>query len=303
MKNNKNPYYIYKLLSINRIGPVLINKIFSNRENSLFNYDEKLELDLFKSILSNYLSSLQMQEFSSKDTNLENYIKELSDKKSKFITILNKNYPKLLLQALKNSAPPILSYIGNINLLKSVGVGFCGSRKASQKGLNATRDLVEQLVENKIVIISGYASGVDNEAHHTALVNNGSTIIVLPTGLLNFKIKKSLEQIWDWDRVLVLSEFIPNTQWSVSRAMQRNKTIIGLSKAMVLIESSRSGGSMDAGIRTLEMNRKLYTPIYQNMPEFAVGNKILLKKGAFRILKHESTGKANTANLINHIGL
>ncbi|WP_435525353.1 DNA-processing protein DprA [Chryseobacterium indoltheticum] len=78
---------------------------------------------------------------------------------------------------------------------------------------------------------------MDLKTHYTSLKNDGSTIIVLPEGLENFKIKKILKDVWDWERVLVISEYLPNAIWSVSRAMERNSTIVALSNLMVLIEA------------------------------------------------------------------
>lgn len=57
-----------------------------------------------------------------------------------------------------------------------------------------------------------------------------STIIVLPEGIESFRIKKELEDIWDWNRILVLSEFMHHDKWTAGRAMLPNNTIIGLSE-------------------------------------------------------------------------
>ena len=60
-------------------------------------------------------------------------------------------------------------------------------------------------------------------AHDTALKNGLSTIIVLPEGISHFSIRKELQPVWDINRVLVISEFLPSDQWMEGRAMQRNK--------------------------------------------------------------------------------
>ena len=58
--------------------------------------------------------------------------------------------------------------------------------------------------------------------------------------------------------MLVISEYQPADKWSVSRAMTRNNTIIGLSDSMVVVEAGLTGGSMDAGLRTLEDSKPLF---------------------------------------------
>ena len=298
---SKEVYAIYKLMKIKGVGPIIANKIirtlsFSNR--SLYNI---LENNIENKMLSSLLNNYQIEQFGIVDTFLKEQIIKLEGDNAGFLTFSNPKYPKHLLSCLGDLAPPILCYKGNLDLLKMHSVGFCGSRKASNKGLQVAMDCVKQLAEKEIVIISGHAAGIDQKTHYTALESGGSTIIVLPEGILNFKIRKSFKVVWDWKRVLVISEYLPNASWNAFHAMQRNKTIIGLSNAMILIEAGKNGGSMAAGIKTLEMNKKLYAPIYEGMPDFAVGNQILLKKGAIPLGKSRDTGKANLKNLFNFL--
>ncbi|MGN1220707.1 MAG: DNA-processing protein DprA [Candidatus Cryptobacteroides sp.] len=216
-----------------------------------------------------------------------------------FYTVLDQNYPSMLKGLLKLNTPPVLSMVGNVQLLMNRKVGFSGSRKVSEKGIAVTRDCVEQLSqENDMSIVSGYAKGVDKEVHYTALKSGGSTIIVLPNGINSFYVRQELKDVWDWNRVLVISEYLPNDKWSVSRAMNRNNTIIGLSDAMVVIEAGQTGGSLDAGLRTLEDNKPLYVPVYADYPESALGNRLLLEKGAMGIKRNKATQRANVLALL-----
>jgi len=280
---------ILKLLKVHGVGPVLTNKIINGL--SISNGDVSKAFETIHDELAKWLKKEQIQEYKLADNKLSAQISEI-ERRGGFVTLMDRNYPHLLLEGAKNSAPPILSYFGNLNLLTRDSVGFCGSRKVSSRGLKVTRDCVEQFSKDGIVIVSGYAAGVDRIAHYTALKNNGTTIVILPEGLLNFSIRRDLSDVWEWDRTLVISEFLPDARWSASRAMQRNKTIIGLSKAMILIEASAKGGSIDAGKKTLAMGRKLFTPIYEEMPDFAVGNQLLLERGAIPLKKSKDSGKA-----------
>ncbi len=288
-------YHIYKLLKLKGVGPALLNKILAGNSSSKGNIVYEPES------LHGFLNDDQIEEFNRTDIELQNQITRLEEANAGFITILNPQYPKILSHTLKNSIPPILSYFGNLHLLQLNSVGFCGSRKASQKSLGVAKDCVGQLVSQGVVIVSGYAGGVDQQVHLAALESGGSTIIVLSEGLLNFKVRKVLRDIWDWNRVLVISEFLPNAVWLTSRAMLRNKTIIGLSKVMVLIEAGENGGSIDAGRKSLEMKRRLYVPLYGNKAGFPAGNKRLLEIGGIQLLKDEKSGKANLTKLIEDI--
>lgn len=173
---------------------------------------------------------------------------------------------------------------GNENLLYSCGIGFCGSRKVSAKGLTVAVDCASQCARDGFNVVSGYASGVDINVHRAALASGGTTTIVLPIGIDLFRIKSELIDVWDWNRVLVVSQFEPDARWKVYRAMARNHIIIALSKAMIVIEAGIKGGTMAAGLTTLKKNKPLYVIEYSNNDN-ALGNKELLRKGGIPIYK------------------
>lgn len=294
-------YYIYKLLKLKGVGRVLVNKMLA-RLSSISEHRTFTSLqDSVIDELRSYLDDKQITELNTFDSQLQKQLDKLKGQDVSLISILDSNYPNILSLLLGNSSPPLLSCIGNLKLLEIPSVGFCGSRKASERGLDVARDCVEQLVHREVAIVSGYAAGIDQHVHFAALELGGFTIIVLPEGILNFKIRRILRDNWNWDRVLVISEFLPDDIWMSSRAMQRNNTIIALSNVMVLIEAAKKGGSVDAGKKTLKLKRTLYVPSYENMLESNGGNKELLELGATPLLKDKKTGRANLTHLIENM--
>lgn len=283
MKKNYEIYdVVYQYMNVKGIGAVQTNKALSMVSEPMepyylrtqlkhtLNPELQLKFDETPSLLSNLTGKFEVD----------------------FLLRTNEKYPLALKRSLSVNTPPILSYIGNLALLKKPKVGFSGSRKVSEKGIEVTKDCVTQLIQKEICIVSGYAAGVDYEAHSGALSHGGSTIIVLPEGINNFRIKREMKDVWDWNRVLVISEFKPADPWMASRAMQRNNTIIGLSDIMVVVEAGETGGSLDAGNKTLMMNKHLFVPQYGNVPESAKGNNLLIQKGAFPIRRSAENNKA-----------
>lgn len=289
----KTYQFIYNLLRLKGIGRAKANKILQRLEGFL--YDDTISIETILSKSDTLLTQLQIDEI----FNLKNEIK-IIDKYPEicFLNLFNSEFPKSL-KKLKSNCPPILTCMGNLGLLNAKKVGFCGSRKASEKGLTVAKDIAQQISSQEIVVVSGYASGIDQETHYWALKEGGATIVVLPEGIQNFTIKKHMKDVWDWNRVLVISEFIPDAIWSVNRAMQRNTTIIALSDIMVLIEAKEKGGSIDAGYKTLQMNKPLFTPVFQGIPEEASGIQLLLTKGALPVMKKRESNRANLNKLIN----
>ncbi len=210
-------------------------------------------------------------------------------------------YPSRLLTVLNKKAPTTLYLQGNISLLEMDGIGFSGSRKSSQKGIDTVRDCAEQAANAGLTVISGNAAGIDLEAHYHALSANGSTILVLPEGINHFRIKRALAPVWDWERTLVISQFNPDDAWKSYRAMTRNQVIIGLSKAMIVIEAGEKGGTMNAGMETLKRDTPLYVAEYQDMSIDARGNKKLLELGGKRLARSRSTVRANMKNVFDDV--
>ena len=282
---------IYRFMKVKGIGVTRTNK-------ELLTYMQQLgSMWKLEDWLLSVLSADQKEEYYSQYETVEGL--KIKSHDVRFNTVLDQSYPVNLKSLLKLNTPPVLSMIGNINLLSNRTVGFSGSRKVSEKGVAITKDCVEQLSQEKdISIVSGYAQGVDKEAHYTALASGGSTIIILPNGISSFYVRQELKDVWDWDRVLVISEYLPKDKWSVSRAMNRNNTIIGLSDIMVVVEAGLTGGSLDAGLRTLEDNKPLYVPLYSDYPESALGNKVLLERGAKSIRRSRQSNRANVMALL-----
>lgn len=207
-------------------------------------------------------------------------------------------YPSHLLQALGDSAPPVIFCKGNLELLAQKSVGFCGSRKASEKGLNITGRCAEQLVEKGICVVSGYAHGVDMFAHKAALEKGGTTIFVLVEGILRFQKKRNVAELLTEKNYLAVSQFPPLLSWVARNAMRRNATIIGLSEAMILVESGLSGGTFAAGEETLKRQQPLFVIDFAAPGPSAEANPYFIKKGGVAI-RGNKEGKPNLSKLFD----
>lgn len=189
-------------------------------------------------------------------------------------------YPSRLRRCLGEDAPPIIFVIGNLDLVDQAAVGFCGSRRASEKGLRVAKEASSLLATEGVTIVSGYASGVDLAVHRGSLEAGGTTIFVLAEGILHFRVKRDVAPLFTNSNSLVVSEFPPGLPWLARSAMQRNCTIIGLSDAMIVIESGMSGGTFACGEATLNQKRPLFVADYAVPADSAEGNQHFLTRGA-----------------------
>jgi len=190
------------------------------------------------------------------------------------------SYPAVLTTL--RQAPPVLFYQGNDRLLRMGSVGICGSRNASSQGLRAARACGEEIARCGLIVVSGYARGVDTEAHAAALDAGGQTVMVLAEGIARFRVKRWLaSRSHDQRQVAVVSQFSPGQTWSAGGAMSRNDVIIGLSLGLVAIEAGETGGTLAAGLQALDEQRPvLALEFREDMPQ---GNKILLDGGAIPV--------------------
>jgi DNA processing protein len=198
-------------------------------------------------------------------------------------------------------APPVLFIRGNRALLRAPGVGFCGSRDATERGVDVAADIAEQVAAQGLNVVSGGARGVDTAAHVAALAASRSTTIVLAEGLLEWRPRPELREHIDMEHTLIISEFAPTDRWLVGRAMQRNKTICLLSRAMVLIEARTTGGTFAAGETSLALGVPLFCAVYQSELPQNDGNRSLLSRGAKPLMANRATAKANIRPIIDAV--
>ena len=220
-----------------------------------------------------------------------------------FDTILpgNPNYPAAIADIFGLLAAPPIWAAGNLGLLRLKSVGFCGSRSVSEQGLWVAKDSAQQLAEAGVVVVSGYAKGVDTAAHLAALKSGGTTIIILPEGCEHFRQKLELRADWDWQRILVLSQFEPKAVWRADRAMERNKLIVALTDATFVIEAGATGGTLNAGMLALRLKKPLFVAKYSSVETVAPGNALLLKSGGEEINKSRRTARAELGPLFSKI--
>ena len=195
---------------------------------------------------------------------------------------------------------PVFFLQGQRKYLTTDSVAIIGARNVSNRGIRHARKLAGDLAREGINVVSGYAKGVDSEAHLGALEAEGTTTIVLPYGIREFQPKKAFKQ-FDWKRnVLAVSQFDPSDKWLARNAMIRNKLVCALSKAVVVIESGperdkqgKMSGTFNAAKTALNMDLPLFVldpSCLENSPQ---GNAELIALGG------DIVNSANGAEQIN----
>ena len=219
-------------------------------------------------------------------------LKQAADLTDRGIVAINADDPRFPSSLTIKGRPvvPTLFCLGNLSLLTASAAGMCGSRKATPLGLKAAHACGEEVSRRGLTVVSGYAKGVDTQTHLAALDSGGTTVIVLAEGINHFRIKRDFARSFDFERVLVVSQFHPQQPWASYAAMARNHVIFGLGKALVVIEAGEKGGTLAAGHDALKRGRPVFVLNFGD--DTPAGNRVLVEAGARPVTSRHELGQA-----------
>ena len=256
------------------IGPVLTSRLMEN-----FHHDPLKILDAADSQLQSVRGVGRQSIDSMRQILKSKWIDKEKQKLQQLggYFVHNNEIPENLTQL--NDSPLGLYCLGEIPKLPYVSI--VGTRVPSLYGKKFARKIGYELAKCGICVVSGMARGIDSEAHHGALEADGKTIAFLGSGIdviyppenleLYNKIKKS---------GAILSEFPLGRRADRRTFPMRNRLVAGISLAVVVIESAKSGGSMITARFAAEQGRTVFAlPGRVDQPE-SQGCLDLIRDGA-----------------------
>jgi len=184
-------------------------------------------------------------------------------------------------QQLKNiSDPPSLLYgFGDMNHLSKPSIAIVGSRRASKNSCEFAAKLAYDLSGVGFNIISGFAYGIDINAHLGAL-KAGTTTAVLGSGLMRIYPKEHRKYMSEMvEKGSIISEFSLETPPEGYNFPRRNRIISGLSLGVVVVEAAPGSGSLITAKCALDQNREIFAVPASPALYNKAANK-LLKSGA-----------------------
>lgn len=170
---------------------------------------------------------------------------------------LDKEYPIRLKQC--HDSPLMLYYKGTSELNSPRVVAMVGTRKATEYGRDMCRKIIEGLVEQNVLIVSGLAYGIDTWSHKAALDNKLETIGVLGHGLdriYPFANRALAEKMTESGGLLC--EYMSNTMPDRENFPMRNRIIAGISDAVIVVEAGASGGALITAEIANSYNRDVF---------------------------------------------
>lgn len=180
--------------------------------------------------------------------------------------------------------PALLYYRGHISCLKGTRtVTSVGARRAGEYSTYACRRICGDLAKSGIVIVSGFAVGIDITSHLAAAEANRPTACVLGCGVDvdyprgNIKYRETIIA----NGGVFVSEFPPGTPANSYNFPKRNRILAALSKAVIVFEASLKSGSLITAGLALEQGREVFClPPGDIFSGSFSGNISLLRDGA-----------------------
>ncbi|HYD93400.1 MAG TPA: DNA-processing protein DprA [Candidatus Paceibacterota bacterium] len=159
-----------------------------------------------------------------------------------------------------------------------------GSRALSPYGKSACESLIAGLAGHPISIVSGLALGTDACAHQAALKAGLHTIAVPGSGLsdavLYPRTNASLALEILGAGGLLLSENPPDHRPYLKEFPSRNRIMVGLAHAVLVIEAGPRSGTLVTARLTHEYNRDLLMVPHRIGDEHGYGAHLFLRLGA-----------------------
>ncbi len=185
--------------------------------------------------------------------------------------------------------PSVLFSMGDLGFVNnSPTLGVVGARNMTEYTEKVTGCICENIVKNGMVIISGFAKGVDSAAHTAAIRGGGKTVAVLGNGVEyeyppdshDLKVQISCSGA-------VISEYFPQTKPTPVSFKARNRILSGMSSAVLVTQASKASGSLNTASHAISQGRDLFcVPPADVFSDDYAGTAMLIRDGAIPVFSH-----------------
>lgn len=223
------------------IGPITTNRLlaaFGDDPRRLFEVSAR-ELETVKGVGVKISGNLcRWREL----VDLEKEEERLSLAQATFVSRRDEGYPPLLREL---ADAPLGLYRRGDYAFDAPCVSIVGSRRTTLYGQATAKKLGYELARLGFCVVSGLARGIDTFAHEGALEAGGRTAAVLGNGIdiiyppENLKLYQQIEE-----EGAILTEFPFGRRADKQSFAMRNRIVAGMSRAIIVVESDVSGGSM-----------------------------------------------------------
>jgi DNA processing protein len=138
-------------------------------------------------------------------------------------------------------------------------VAIVGSRNCSNLGGDIARDLGRAAAAGGLAVVSGAAQGIDASAHRGALQAGGRTVAVLGSGI-DVRYPASSRDVLEAIATTgtIVSEYPPGMPAGPRHFPARNRIVVALARALVVVEGASKSGSRISVDHALDLGREVF---------------------------------------------
>ena len=197
------------------------------------------------------------------------------------LTYDDEKYPERLKSIF--NPPAVLYCRGDMTCLENdFSISIVGTRRPSDYSIRLTNALAKELAKFGVVIISGFAVGIDIAANMSAVSSGGKTIAVLGCGLdhnypkENFVYRSEIEK-----NGLFISEYYPKMGGNPVSFPARNRILSGLSLGTIVIEAAEKSGALITANLALSQGKDIFAAAPHDLFDKRYGGNVrLIRDGA-----------------------
>jgi len=196
---------------------------------------------------------------------IEQHLLHLEEQGIGICTILDDDYPVLLRQI--DDPPPLIYHRGQFAAQDKKSVAVIGTHRGySTYGAELASRVGRELTRREVVVVSGLAEGIDTATHQAVVDEEGITYAILGTGMNkiypseNENLAKRITE-----KGALITEYDLNVPVKVGQLMARNRIVVGLSQAVIVVEmDEKSSGTMDAAGMAIRQGKPLFVMKKEN---------------------------------------
>jgi DNA processing protein len=177
--------------------------------------------------------------------------------------------------------PPVVLFQRGALRAAEPALAVVGARRATAYGLRVTQAIAGEVAARGVAVLSGLARGIDGQAHRAALAAGGPTLAVLGCGPDRVY---PPEHAALQDRIgregAVLTEYLPGTPPLPPHFPRRNRILVALADAVLVIEARRKSGTLTSVGWAADLGREVLVVPGPIDSELSEGPIDLLREGA-----------------------
>jgi DNA processing protein len=163
-------------------------------------------------------------------------------------------------------------------------ISIVGTRSPFYKAFEIAQWVGRLAASDGILVVSGFATGIDAAGHYGAMDAEGKTVAVLGSGVnVRQPVKSALERFVLRNGLFISEHEDPNTPREYTHLMARDRITAGLADVIFVIDTDPNGGAVHTARVAQCFGKRVYaldwsaSPKYRDMSQG--GNQLLINEG------------------------